>query len=196
MKRVFLIGYMGSGKTTLGKAYSAATGLQFVDLDWYIEERMHKSISDLFAERGEDGFRLLEQKMLHEAGEFENVLIACGGGTPCFFDNMDYMNHTGETVFLDVCPEVLFRRLKIAKAKRPLLANKTDEELMQVITSALEKRLPYYSGIHSPLYCPFAQQCIKDAFIRFRHSLPIIYRSLFFRSSRRLQCDSFSAYSR
>lgn len=145
MKRVFLIGYMSSGKTTLGKAYSAATGLQFVDLDWYIEERMHKSISDLFAERGEDGFRLLEQKMLHEAGEFENVLIACGGGTPCFFDNMDYMNHTGETVFLDVCPEVLFRRLKIAKAKRPLLANKTDEELMQVITSALEKRLPYYS---------------------------------------------------
>ena len=123
MKRVFLIGYMGSGKTTLGKAYSAATGLQFVDLDWYIEERMHKSISDLFAERGEEGFRLLEQKMLHEAGEFENVLIACGGGTPCFFDNMDYMNHTGET----------------------LLANKTDEELMQVITSALEKRLPYYS---------------------------------------------------
>jgi shikimate kinase len=106
---------------------------------------MHKSISDLFAERGEEGFRLLEQKMLHEAGEFENVLIACGGGTPCFFDNMDYMNHTGETVFLDVCPEVLFRRLKIAKAKRPLLANKTDEELMQVITSALEKRLPYYS---------------------------------------------------
>ena len=145
MKRVFLIGYMGSGKTTLGKAYRAATGLQFVDLDCYIQERMHKSISDLFAERGEDGFRLLEQKMLHEAGEFENVLIACGGGTPCFFDNMDYMNHTGETVFLDVCPEVLFRRLKIAKAKRPLLANKTDEELMQVITSALEKRLPYYS---------------------------------------------------
>lgn len=145
MKRVFLIGYMGSGKTTLGKAYSVAAGLQFVDLDWYIEERMHKSISDLFAERGEEGFRQLERKMLHEAGEFEDVLIACGGGTPCFFDNMDYMNNTGGTVFLDVCPEVLFRRLKIAKAKRPLLANKTDEELMQVIVSALEKRLPYYT---------------------------------------------------
>ena len=145
MKRVFLIGYMGSGKTTLGRAYRTATGLQFVDWDWYIEERRHKSISDLFAERGEEGFRLLEQRMLHEAGEFEDVLIACGGGTPCFFDNMDYMNHTGETVFLDVSPEVLFRRLKIAKAKRPLLANKTDEELMQVITSALEKRLPYYT---------------------------------------------------
>ena len=94
MKRVFLIGYMGSGKTTLGKAYSAATGLQFVDLDWYIEERMHKSISDLFAERGEEGFRLLEQKMLHEAGEFENVLIACGGGTPCFF-----VSRTANSVF-------------------------------------------------------------------------------------------------
>ena len=83
MKRVFLIGYMGSGKTTLGKAYSAATGLQFIDLDWYIEERMHKSISDLFAERGEEGFRQLERKMLHEAGEFEDVLIAHRG----LFDN-------------------------------------------------------------------------------------------------------------
>lgn len=145
MKRVFLIGYMGSGKTTLGKAYSVATGLQFIDLDWYIEERMHKSISSLFAERGEDGFRQLERKMLHEAGDFENVLIACGGGTPCFFDNIDYMNNMGETVFLDVSPEILFRRLKIAKAKRPLLADKTDEELMQVITSALEKRLPFYT---------------------------------------------------
>lgn len=84
MKRVFLIGYMGSGKTTLGKAYSVAAGLQFVDLDWYIEERMHKSISDLFAERGEEGFRQLERKMLHEAGEFEDVLIACGEVLPAF----------------------------------------------------------------------------------------------------------------
>lgn len=145
MKRIFLIGYMGSGKTTLGKAYSVANGLQFIDLDWYIEERMHKSVSDLFIERGEDGFRRLEQKMLHEVGDFEDVLIACGGGTPCFFDNMNYMNKMGETVFLDVSPEVLFRRLKVAKAKRPLLANKTDGELMQTITSALEKRLPYYT---------------------------------------------------
>ena len=136
---------MGAGKTTIGKALAAETGLPFYDLDWYIENRMHKTVKQIFDERGEEGFRTIERNMLHEVAEFENVILSCGGGTPCFFDNMDYMNHTGETVFLDVCPEVLFRRLKIAKAKRPLLANKTDEELMQVITSALEKRLPYYS---------------------------------------------------
>lgn len=145
MKRIFLIGYMGSGKTTLGRAFARVAGLEFIDLDWYIEERLHKSISILFAERGEDGFRELERKMLHEAGEFEDVVIACGGGTPCFFDNMEYMNRQGTTVFLDAHPEVLFRRLKIAKAKRPLLADKTDEELMEVIVNALQKRLPFYS---------------------------------------------------
>ena len=145
MKRVFLVGYMGAGKTTVGKELAKLAGLSFIDLDYYIEGRYHKAVSQIFAERGEEAFREIERNMLHEVAEFEDVLISTGGGTPCFFDNMDYMNHTGETVFLDVCPEVLFRRLKIAKAKRPLLANKTDEELMQVITSALEKRLPYYS---------------------------------------------------
>ena len=145
MKRIFLIGYMGSGKTTLGKAYARTNHLEFIDLDWYIEERMHKTITELFAERGEEGFRELERKMLHEVGEFENVMIACGGGTPCFYDNIDYMNCVGDTVFLDVCPAVLFRRLKIAKSKRPLLSDKTDKELMTFIGEALEKRLPYYT---------------------------------------------------
>ena len=144
MKRIFLVGYMGSGKTTLGKAYARVNDMEFIDLDWYIEERMHKTVSELFAERGESGFRELERKMLHEVGEFENVMIACGGGTPCFYDNMDYMNDVGDTVFLDVCPDVLFRRLKIAKVKRPLLADKTDVELMNFIVEALEKRLPFY----------------------------------------------------
>lgn len=145
MRRIFLIGYMGSGKTTLGKAFSQAMRLQFIDLDWYIEERFHKTIREIFAEKGEAGFRELEKRMLHEVGDFENVLVAAGGGTPCFFDNMDYMNSMGDTVFLDVAPKVLFRRLKIAKTKRPLLADKTDDELMNVITGALKERLPFYS---------------------------------------------------
>ena len=145
MIRVFLIGYMGAGKTTLGKAFARAMGLTFVDLDWYIEERFHKTVSQIFAERGEDGFRELEKRMLHEASDFEDVVISVGGGTPCFFDNMDYMNQVGETVFLDVDNQVLFRRLKVAKQQRPLLANKTDEELMAFIQEALEKRLPHYT---------------------------------------------------
>ncbi|MBR5204014.1 MAG: shikimate kinase [Bacteroidaceae bacterium] len=145
MTRIFLIGYMGAGKTTLGKAFARAMGLTFVDLDWYIEERYHKTVRQIFEERGEDGFRELEKRMLHETGEFENVVISVGGGTPCFFDNMDYMNSVGETVFLDVDVKVLFRRLKVAKQQRPLLANKTDEELMTFIVEALQKRLPFYS---------------------------------------------------
>ena len=144
MKRVYLIGYMGSGKTTLGKAFAQAAHLQFIDLDWYIEERMHKAIKDLFAERGEEGFRQVERNMLHEAGEFENVVIAAGGGTPCFFDNIDYMNRTGETVFLNASFEALFRRLKVAKSKRPLLSGKTDEELKEVIRNGLAERMAFY----------------------------------------------------
>lgn len=145
MTRIFLIGYMGAGKTTLGKAFARAMGLTFVDLDWYIEERFHKTVGQIFAERGEEGFRELEKRMLHEAGDFEDVVISVGGGTPCFFDNIDYMNQAGETVFLDVDNKVLFRRLKVAKQQRPLLANKTDEELMAFIQEALQKRLPYYT---------------------------------------------------
>lgn len=145
MKRIFLIGYMGSGKTTLGKAYARAMQLQFIDLDWYIEERFHKTVQELFEERKEDGFREIERNMLHEVAEFEDVIIACGGGTPCFFDNMEYMNGKGETIFLDASPEVLFRRLKIAKSKRPLLMDKSDEELMDVIQNTLRIRVPFYS---------------------------------------------------
>ena len=144
MIRLFLIGYMGSGKTTLGKAYAQAAGLSFIDLDWYIEERYHKTISKIFAEKGEQGFREVERKMLHEVGDFEDVVIACGGGTPCFFDNMDFMNAAGCTVFLNASCPALFRRLRIAKAKRPLLADKSDDEIMEVIQRGLDKRMDFY----------------------------------------------------
>ena len=133
MIRIFLIGYMGAGKTTLGKAFARHLGLTFIDLDWYIEERFHKTVRQIFAERSEEGFRELEKRMLHEVAEFEDVVIATGGGTPCFFDNMEHMNQSGETVFLEVSQDVLFRRLKVAKQQRPLLAQKTDEELKTFI---------------------------------------------------------------
>ena len=85
--------------------------MPFYDLDWYIENRLRKTIQQIFDERGEDGFRRVEYNMLHEVAEFENVIISCGGGTPCFFDNMEYMNGQGETIFLQAEPEVLFRHL-------------------------------------------------------------------------------------
>ena len=99
MTRIILIGYMGAGKTTIGKALSKELGVIFYDLDWYIESRMRKSVAQIFAERGEEGFRKIEYNMLHEVAEFENVIISCGGGTPCFFDNMDYLNQQGKVVY-------------------------------------------------------------------------------------------------
>jgi len=145
MVRIFLIGYMGAGKTTLGKTLARECGLTFVDLDWYIEERRHKTISELFAEKGEEGFRELERQMLHEASAFEDVIISTGGGTPCFFDNMEFMNANGITVFLDVRTPVLFNRLRVARQQRPILANKNDEELLQFIENALAGRKCHYN---------------------------------------------------
>lgn len=145
MRPIFLIGYMGSGKSTLGRLVSELTGIEFIDLDAYIESRFHATVKDIFADRGEEGFRNIERAMLHEVGEFENVLVACGGGTPCFFDNMDWMNSHGTTVYLDTSVEKLFTRLKRGRHKRPLIARKNDEELQQFIVDALAERKPHYS---------------------------------------------------
>ncbi|MBR2638617.1 MAG: shikimate kinase [Bacteroidaceae bacterium] len=145
MTRIFLVGYMGAGKTTLGRALARELNLGFIDLDCYIEERYHKSISQIFAEKGEEEFRLLEQRLLHEVAEFEDVIISTGGGTPCFFDNIDYMNRQGTTVYLQVPIERLFIRLSIARSKRPLIKDKKDEELRLFIEQQLAKRQAYYS---------------------------------------------------
>lgn len=148
MIRIFLTGYMGAGKTTLGKALARKLHIPFVDLDWYIEERFHRTVGELFTERGETGFRELERAMLHEVGAFEDVIISTGGGAPCFYDNMDFMNSNGKTVFLNVHPDVLFQRLRIAKQQRPILQGKEDEELQLFIVQALEKRAAFYNQAH------------------------------------------------
>lgn len=144
MKRIILVGYMGSGKTTVGKALSKETGMMFYDLDWYIESRMRKSVSQIFAEKGEEGFRKIEYNMLHEVAEFEDVIISCGGGTPCFFDNMDYLNQQGDVVYLKATPETLYKHLLMAKVERPLLKGKSSEELVAYITEHLKERAPFY----------------------------------------------------
>ena len=135
---------MGAGKTTIGKALSQELGIVFYDLDWYIENRMRKTVTQIFAEKGEEGFRLIEHNMLHEIAEFENVIISCGGGTPCFFDNMDYLNEQGQVIYLKATPEVLYKHLLMSKGERPLLKGKSPEELITFIREQLEKREPYY----------------------------------------------------
>ena len=136
---------MGCGKSTMGRAVSALTGVPFIDLDNYIEQRFHITVKEIFAQRGEDGFRDVERRMLQEVADFEDVIVACGGGTPCFFDNMEYMNSHGSTVFLNTPIDWLHSRLMRGRHKRPLIADKDDEELMTFIKEALAKRMEHYS---------------------------------------------------
>lgn len=145
MNRIIILGYMGSGKTTVGKALSKDLGLPFYDLDWYIESRMRKTVDQIFHEQGEDVFRKIEYEMLHEVAEFENVIISCGGGTPCYFDNIDYMNRQGETIYLKATLDVLYRHLKMGKIVRPLLSGKTPDEMQRYIREQLEIREPFYA---------------------------------------------------
>ena len=145
MKRIFLIGYMGSGKTTVGKLLAAKLGYSFVDMDAHIEEQQFKSVGQIFAERGEDEFRLLEQKCLHEVAQFDDVIISTGGGAPCFFDNMEYMNTHGTTFYLRFTADELADRLATQAAKRPLIATKKGDELRQFIAEGLKKREPFYT---------------------------------------------------
>ena len=116
MKPLFLVGYMAAGKTTLGRRAAQLLNVEFIDLDAYIESRYRKRVSDLFAERGEEGFRDIERRMLHEVAEFDNVLVATGGGTPCFFDNMEYMRHD---LFGRFCTDVV-QTLVPCKSKTPV----------------------------------------------------------------------------
>lgn len=142
---IILVGYMCVGKTTIGKALANVLNRTFYDLDWYIEERFHCKIPQIFAQKGEAAFREIERRMLHEVASFENIVLSCGGGTPCFFDNMAYMNQHADTVYLKATPDVIYAHLKGSKGERPLLKGKSDEELMTFITEQLQRREPFYS---------------------------------------------------
>ncbi len=142
--RIFLTGYMGCGKSTIGRKVAALMGMNFIDLDKYIEERNFKSVPDIFAQEGEKAFREKERLALHEVAQFEDIVIGTGGGAPCFFDNMQQMNEAGITIYLAPDNEILAYRLLKSKTERPLIAGKSREELMAFIASALEKRAPFY----------------------------------------------------
>lgn len=143
-KPIFLVGYMAAGKSSLGRYAARRLEREFIDLDCYIEARFRQSINELFATRGETEFRKIESNILREVGEFDNVLIATGGGTPCFHDNMSYMNERGTAVFLSCSVDVICHRLSVAKVKRPLVEGCTPDELQARVATMLESRLPYY----------------------------------------------------
>ena len=152
MVRVFLMGFMGAGKITLGKALAKDLGVSFIDLDQYIESRFMKSVTQIFASRGEQGFREIESRLLREVGEFDDVIVSCGGSTPLIGDNMEYMLQHGQTVYLKCNNDTLLRRLKAARSQRPLIASKNDQELALFIESETARREPGY--LKAEYICP------------------------------------------
>ena len=141
--RIYLIGFMGSGKTHIGKKLSERFEMPFVDLDEYIETREHLSIAELFELSGEEEYRNLEKLSLREL-EDDELIIACGGGTPCFNDNMSWINEDGVSIYLEMTAEHLYKRLKPVKSQRPLLKDIPDEKLLDFIYELLSVRKNYY----------------------------------------------------
>ncbi|HAX92601.1 MAG TPA: shikimate kinase [Bacteroidales bacterium] len=143
--RIFLVGFMGSGKTTAGRKLASRLGWSFIDLDELIERDNGMSVAKIFAERGEEWFRTVESNALREIGNNRNTVISTGGGTPCFFGNMEFMLKNGLTVYLKMTPEKLNRRLSRSTAGRPLLKNIGKKELPGYISALLNERELWYS---------------------------------------------------
>lgn len=136
---------MGSGKSTLGKWIAKHLNYTFVDMDELIEKEQNATITEIFASKGEAEFRLIEQATLTQLANLHNVVIATGGGTPCFFDNAQRLNELGVTIYLKLTPLVLVGRLKGAIHTRPILAGKSEKELLDFITQKLAEREPFYN---------------------------------------------------
>jgi len=136
---------MGSGKTHWGKQLSEKLRLPFFDLDEQITTHEGKSIPEIFADNGEEYFRLLEKDILHILTEsHENFVMACGGGTPCYYNNIDYMNHSGTTIWINTSIDVLFQRLIKEKQQRPLIKNLSNEQVRGFIIKKFSDRKIYY----------------------------------------------------
>jgi len=147
MRPVFLIGYMGCGKTTLGEALARQMGLRFIDLDEYIENRQGVTVMEIFSGNGEACFRRLETEALRDVAVMSDVIVGCGGGTPCHGGNMALMNQAGTTVWLTTAPERITARLLLPeqKAKRPKVARIPDEAVLALVREELQARVPFYS---------------------------------------------------
>jgi shikimate kinase len=142
--RIFLIGFMGSGKSTLGAQLARRLDYRFVDMDLLIEETAEMSIPEIFDEHGEEVFRKWERDILQELCQGEKIVISTGGGAPCHAGMMELMNTNGSTIYLKLTPEALLRRLITSRTDRPLIRGKSEAELLEFIKSLLEKREEFY----------------------------------------------------
>lgn len=143
--KIFLIGFMGSGKTTLGRKLASRMGYEFIDLDHKLEQQVELSIAEYFSFFGEEAFRKKEAEVLKKSTYPDDAIISTGGGLPCYFDNMDWMKANGKTVYIKLSPKTLADRLETGKEERPLLQDKHGDELVAFIEQKLAERESFYS---------------------------------------------------
>lgn len=144
INRIYLIGFMGSGKSTIGKMLAQYLQLAFYDMDTLIEAKAQKTINEIFTEEGENEFRLIEKDVLHKTEQLEKAIIATGGGAPCHFDNMDWIGQHGMSLYLRASPFLIAQRLRFQQSHRPLIKELNDDELLDFIDSKLMERSPFY----------------------------------------------------
>lgn len=161
--KIFLIGFMGSGKSSFGRKLAKSLDYPFYDMDELVEKRVGMSIREYFKEAGEQAFREQERSVLQDNTFAENSIIATGGGAPCYSDNMDWMNKNGMTVFLSIPPKGLVERLAHGRDKRPLIQNFDDEQLLEYITDKLVEREPHYKKAKFTL---LGQDLTPERFLR------------------------------
>ncbi|MEP7127366.1 MAG: shikimate kinase [Chitinophagales bacterium] len=144
MSNIYLIGFMGSGKTTVGKQLASLLQYDFIDLDEYLQKKEGATITQLFEEKGEAYFRERESHYLKSLDGSERLVVSTGGGAPCFFDNMEWMNKHGTTVYLKAAPGLLADRLAKGRDHRPLLKGKSEQEVLEFIRQKLAERENFY----------------------------------------------------
>lgn len=143
---IYLVGFMGSGKTTAGKKLASALGWNFTDLDNMIEASAGMTVTEIFSKYGEEYFRELESDILRSASALTDTVVSTGGGTPCYRGNMEFMTGTGITVYLKLTPKQLMQRLEKSAGTRPLLKGLRDKELLVFIETKLAEREKWYSA--------------------------------------------------
>jgi shikimate kinase len=162
MKRIYLTGFMGAGKSTLGPKLAEALGWNFLELDDSVAAQEERSVPQIFAVNGEAYFRETERKILHQTILLEETVIACGGGTPCYFYNSEWMNRNGTVIWLKEDESVLIARLLNEKAHRPLLRDLPEEEVKNTIRKLLAEREPFYKNATITVTSPTVEKILNS----------------------------------
>jgi shikimate kinase len=143
--RIFLLGFMGTGKTHWGKRWAKIHALPFYDLDSLIEDSENLSVAEIFEKKGEEYFRVKEAETLRSMNNYDPAIISCGGGTPCYHENMDWINQNGISIYFDAPPSYILQNVKKEQATRPLLNTTNESELLFFIEHTLKQRTQFYS---------------------------------------------------